>query len=225
MTSNLIIEIVKLKNEGLTIKQISDELNLSFGKVQYHWNKYRKNKNEGSLSSTNYNEQKNQEPIADLVQYRGHQLNIDQCKLMVQSPTTLFGYWQISQMKKNLVEHHLNGKWVELQKKIRIYDITAIIFNGHNAHRYHDFFISESCNEWFFNHLKSNRTYCIDVGVVTREKNFFSVLRSNPIDTPRVSQCETGLFTNAVSNWKDGQITEPEWLEGFSSYSYYEKIK
>lgn len=151
--------------------------------------------------------------------------SVDECVLMVQSPRTLLCYWELSEFKKRLVMHHLNMEWIDFEKKLRLYDITAIIFDGHNAHRYQDYSLPEQCNQWFFNHLTPNRTYCVDVGFETKKSNFFSILRSNPIDTPRASEHEAGLYTNAVDNWKQGKIENPEWLEGFSSYSYYEKLK
>ncbi len=148
---------------------------------------------------------------------------IDECILMVQSPEILYCYWELSVRKKDLLQHHLNGKWNKFHKKLRLYDITDIYFNGHNAHKYADYLICEQCNEYFLKNLHSNRTYCVDIGVETKDGSFFSLLRSNPIDTPRSTQSEVGHMINSVSNWKEGQYKEPEWLEGFSSYTYYEK--
>lgn len=156
---------------------------------------------------------------------RSNSCTIDECVLMVQSPTTLFCYWSLSDLKRSMVIHHLNREWVTLKKRLRVYDITALFFDGHNAHQYQDYDLPELCNQWFLSHLTPNRTYCVDVGIETKEGFFFSILRSNPIDTPRASEHETGLFTNAVANWKQGKIETPEWLEGFSSYSYYQKLK
>lgn len=221
----MISEIIKLKYNGFSIKQIAFELNVSVGKVHYQWNKYRKNQSKNLLGPHKKNdiyrwpkEEKDNRP-------RHCKNKIDQCTLMVQSPWSLFCYWELSTMKKNALAHHLNDEWCLFEKKIRLYDITAIFFNGHNAHRYQEFSLHEGCKQWFFYHLIPNRTYCVDIGVVTKEGSFFPLLRSNPIDTPRATPFETGLFSEAVLKWKEGKRNEPEWLEGFSSYSYYEKLK
>ncbi|OIJ16737.1 hypothetical protein BKP37_05795 [Anaerobacillus alkalilacustris] len=219
----MIIEIEKVIDDELSIKD--NKVNLSIGNINNGWNKYQKEHIGCKLFFSNdYGEKK------DLFKYGQNseledRRDVDQCVLMVQSPCALFCYWDISKRKKKMIEHHLNGEWSSFEKKLRIYDITAIFFNGHNAHRYQDFSFNEASNQCFFDNLLPNRTYCVDVGVVTRESSFFSLLRSNPVDTPRSSQFETGLFTKAVSNWKEGKRDNPEWLEGFSSYSYYEKVK
>jgi uncharacterized protein len=219
----VIIEIIQYRNDGLTIREIASEMNLPIGKVQYQWNKYRKDQTVASP----YRNQKRGNTIENIKNSTQHSYSdiIDQCVLMVQSTNTLFGYWELSSQKKNAVGHHLNEDWFSLQKKLRLYDITAIFFNGHNAHRYLEYSLPENCKQWFFYHLTPNRTYCVDIGVITKDGSFFPLLRSNPIDTPRSTLFETGLYTKVVSNWKDGKSSEPEWLEGFSSYSYYEKLK
>ncbi|WNF37761.1 DUF4912 domain-containing protein [Bacillaceae bacterium IKA-2] len=221
----MISEIIKLKSIGLTIEEIANELNLSVIKVENRLNKYRKETM--AVPSTNclIDEHKQVLKPESSLTTRPNSCSVDECVLMVQSPKTLFCYWSLSDLKRSMVIHHLNGDWISFQKKLRVYDITALFFDGHNAHRYQDYYLPELCNQWFFSHLTPNRTYCVDVGVETKEGNFFSILRSNPIDTPRASAQETGLFANSVANWKQGKTETPEWLEGFSSYSYYQKLK
>lgn len=147
----------------------------------------------------------------------------DQCILEVQSPWTLYCYWELSDLKKNMVQHHLNNEWSSLKLKLRLYDITALSFNGHNAHGYQDFYTQEGSNQTVFLHVLSNKTYCVDVGFVTSEDYFFVLLRSNQVDTPVALQTETSLITKAVSNWKKDKDDLPSWIDNFSSYSYYEK--
>lgn len=221
----MISEIIKLKNDGLSIKQIATELNIPVGKIQYRWNKHRKEQNEVGSSNVQKKVQTNNQNKKSVAKVRDDHKQTNQCVLMAQSPRTLFCYWKLSSHKINATLHHLNEKCCSLERKIRIYDITAIFFRGDNAHRYQEFSLPINCTDWFFYHLTPNRTYCVDIGVVTKDGNFFPLLRSNPIDTPRSTSYETGLYTNGVSKWKEGRCNEPEWLEGYSSYSYYEKLK
>lgn len=221
---SLISEIIKLKSVGLTNEEIKNVLKLSVKKVEYRLNKYRKESVKLRSSDCIIKKKKQVTKTENSLATTPKSDNVDECVLMVQSPRTLFCYWSISEIKRSMIMHHLNEEWVTFQKKLRVYDITALFFDGHNGHRYQDYYLSEQCNQWFLSHLTPNRTYCVDVGVETKEGNFFSVLRSNPIDTPRASEQEAGLFTNAVANWKQGKTKNPEWLEGFSSYSYYQKL-
>ncbi|WP_217221996.1 DUF4912 domain-containing protein [Desertibacillus haloalkaliphilus] len=145
--------------------------------------------------------------------------------LEAQAPNVLYGYWEVSDGKQQMVEHHFRTKWPQLEKVLRVYDITAITFNGHNAHRSYDIVIPEMTDNWFFHNLDSNCTYCVDFGTKTYEGSFFTILRSNPIDTPRVDQQQCGIHSSAVSKWRQGVQSEPDWLEHFSTYSYYQKLK
>ncbi|OIJ16100.1 hypothetical protein BKP35_03720 [Anaerobacillus arseniciselenatis] len=148
---------------------------------------------------------------------------VDKCVLMTQSPYILYCYWEISNRKKILLEQHLNGKWNNLQKVLRLYDITAIHFNGHNAHRYVDYPLFEHCLEYFLKEVTPHRTYCVDVGVETKSGVFFSIVRSNSAATPKSLQAEVASENHSYSKWIEGQQKAPQWLEGYSSYTYYEK--
>lgn len=217
----MISEIVQLKNNGLSIKQIAEELDTSVGKIQYRWNKYRKAQEE-SVQSENENTVIKKVELKSNAKFENKVY--DHAVLMVQSPTTLFCYWELSEKKRHIIEHQLNQQWSNLEKKIRIYDITAKHFNGHNANRYYDYRIPDVCQQWFFYDLSPNTTFCVDIGVTTNQGNFLSIIRSNAIDTPRLSRDQVGIHSDSVNKWKEGHSNEPEWLEGFSSYSYYEKL-
>lgn len=218
----MISEIVRLRSNGLSIKQIAEELETSVGKVQYRWNKYRRTQEETSGKSGS-----SQQMIKGIttVEHNTKNIAFDQCVLMVQSPSTLYCYWELSKKKRNIIEHQLNNQWCNIEKKLRIYDITGKYFNGHNANRYFDYHVPEICDQWFFYDLSPNTTFCVDLGVTTNEGSFLSVVRSNAIDTPRYSKEQVGMHHESVSKWRDGQLPEPEWLESFSSYSYYQKLK
>ncbi|MCD8502234.1 MAG: DUF4912 domain-containing protein [Bacillaceae bacterium] len=217
----MISEIVRLKRDGLSIKQIAEELDTSIGKVQYRWNKYRQTQEETEVE--NNNKRKACESVAR--EQDSINASIDQCVLMAQSPNTLYCYWELSETKRTMIEHQLNTPWSNIDKKLRIYDITGKYFNGHNANRYFDYSLPEICDQWFLYDLSPNTTFCVDIGVITKEGSFLSLVRSNAIDTPRFTSEANGLHCESVMKWKSGQLSEPEWLEGFSSYSYYQKIK
>nr|WP_283244058.1 DUF4912 domain-containing protein [Bacillus suaedaesalsae] len=144
--------------------------------------------------------------------------------LMVQNSTSIYLYWDLSKTKVQWVETNFQRSFSSMTKYLKIYHITSIMFNGHNAHGEFELPLPEMTNNWFIRDLEPNQTYIAELGVKTDQGHFFTLLRSNPIDTPRNDVNQAGLFTESVHEWKQGQSSSPAWLENFSTYSYYEKL-
>ncbi|MCT8139726.1 DUF4912 domain-containing protein [Anaerobacillus sp. CMMVII] len=214
----MISEILKYQNIGLSIREIASELNLSISTVQYQINKHQQQLEDYCAYSYQKERTDSQANKEDLPFSGWTQSN--QCGLMVQSPHSLFCYWEFSNGKKRSVQLHLNQEWSTLEKKIRLFDITSMTFNGHNAHQFQEYTLPEECRQWFFYHVNPNRTYCVDIGVIVKNGGFFSILRSNSIGTPRAPQND---IVEGELNWVEARSDKPKWIEGFSSYSYYEK--
>ncbi|MDT8861736.1 DUF4912 domain-containing protein [Alkalihalobacillus sp. MEB130] len=210
----LIEQILTLRERGYSFRKIAIELNTTVGKVQYRYQKYRQQQEE--------NEEIEQ---MDMIPSVPSSYERDEFSLLPQSPTTVYAFWEVSASLRQVSEHQTRHRWEELSKCLRVYDCTMIDFNGHNSHRYFDIYIPEMTNNWVIRELEPNRTYIVDFGVQTRQGSFLSLLRSNAIDTPRSSDSINGLHVEAVNQWKSGKCNEPNWLEHFSTYSYYEKIK
>jgi hypothetical protein len=218
----VIQEIIKLRNDGLSFREIAREMNTTVGKVHYRWSKHVKEdldilEDQHELPLNPFNNSKEE--------HRPLSFNQDLMCAMVKNPTTIYLYWELSTIKKDFLEHNFSQEWSYLPKFLKIYDITSIIFNGHNAHREREILLPEMTNNWFAPELEPNRTFIAELGVKTEQGVFFTVLRSNPIDTPRNSPNQIGAFTENVHKWKSGLHSKPSWLENFSTYSYYEKIK
>ncbi|MCA1031744.1 DUF4912 domain-containing protein [Bacillus timonensis] len=145
------------------------------------------------------------------------QNNYDTLNLMVRNPTTLFVHWSISERRINLIEEQFLYEWEKIRKILRLYDITSVNFNGHNAVKTVDIDVSENVNFTFLYNLQPSSSYIIDLGVLLDNNIFFSVLRSNKVVTP---------FSNSyqpVSNyrWTNNDSSMPEWLDYFSTYTCY----
>lgn len=149
----------------------------------------------------------------------------DEMMLLMQGPTVIYAYWELSQELRKAAEHQCRISWETIHKQLRVYDCTMLDFNGHNAHRYVDISLPEMTNNWFIHELDANRTYIVDLGVWTKQGTFLTLLRSNAIDTPRTNSSDKDRYTQAVHQWKEGKTTEPEWLEHYSTYTYYETVK
>ncbi|WP_237563615.1 DUF4912 domain-containing protein [Halalkalibacter okhensis] len=210
----LIEEILALRKKGYSFRKIAIELDTTVGKVQYRYQKHRQQQEENKEI-----DEMNLTPIVPSSYER------DEITLLPQSPSSIYSFWEISSSLKQTIEHQTRLPWHELTKKLRIYDCTLIEFNGHNAHRFFDISLPEMTNNWVVRGLDPNRTFIFDLGIQTRQGSFLSFLRSNAVDTPRNEKATQGLHIDAVNQWKTGTQDEPQWLEHFSTYSYYETVK
>ncbi|WP_088102468.1 DUF4912 domain-containing protein [Halalkalibacter urbisdiaboli] len=215
----MIEQIIALREEGFSFRKIAKELNTTVGKVQYRYQKYQEEQHVEHEELTVVTEECDNECSLPL------SYEHDELTLLSKGPTSVFAFWDTKTSTRNMLEHHCRKAWSELPKCLRIYDVTLIEFNGHNAHRYLDVNIPEMTNNWYFHGLEANRTYIVDFGIYTNDQTFLSILRSNPIDTPRMRSEDGGSRIEAVYQWREGNQHEPQWLEHFSTYSYYESVK
>jgi uncharacterized protein len=214
---NLIEDIVKLKERGLTLQEIAERMNMSLGKVQYRWNKYRQQQSppgENSAPSVELKKENWTMPF----EYK----EANAC-LLPRTPESLYVYWSFSESIKNMAEHHFRTKWEELPDVLKIYDVTDILFYGHNAHRTFEIDLPPMTNNWFLHSLEPDRTYIADIGTRTFDGSFFTLLRTNPAETGAAEMSSS--YDEKIERWKQQDITQPEWLENFSTYSYYQKIR
>jgi hypothetical protein len=117
--------------------------------------------------------------------------------ILPRDPICIFAYWSISgefldKLKKQYGEQNFeNSKLV-----VRVYDTTDINFDGSNANRYFDVFVTPESSSWYINVGEFNRCWCADIGYLTQDGKFIYIARSNKIDMPRYG----------VSN-----ITDEQW--------------
>ncbi|KMK75992.1 hypothetical protein AB990_12175 [Alkalihalobacillus pseudalcaliphilus] len=222
----MIDQIVDLRAKGYSFKRIAEHLNTTVGKVQYRYQKYKAQanaENQDLKSTKSFNEQEQYERKS--VHHPALRYNVDSVQLLPVDPSRIHCMWDIQESTEKMAEHLFRKEWADFDKSLVVYDVTAIHFDGHNAHQSQCISLPEMTNNWMLTNLKPNRTYIVDIGICNENHQFFSLVRSNPIDTPRYKQGEVGLHQQAVMKWQKGESTEPEWLEHFSTYSYYESLK
>lgn len=118
--------------------------------------------------------------------------------LLVRDPWWLHAYWEINKDKEEELRRKLGEDVYHRSKYIlRVYDITDIDFNGKNAHSYFDIEIMGGADNWYIEVGKPNRTWCVDLGLLTPGKEFYLICRSNIVRTPRFGMSE---------------ITDEEWM-------------
>jgi hypothetical protein len=103
--------------------------------------------------------------------------------LLPRDPWWCFAYWEIGEQTKQELRsiYGENVKYV-----IRVYDVTNVVnFNGKNANKYFDIEINPAANNWYINVGEPNRSWCVDLGLITSDGKFIVITRSNIVTMPR----------------------------------------
>ncbi|MCX8094136.1 MAG: DUF4912 domain-containing protein [Candidatus Goldbacteria bacterium] len=110
--------------------------------------------------------------------------NDNKIVLLARDPYWCYAYWDISPdfMEEKAKEARKSEKY---DLVIRIYDVTDIIFNGTNAHKFVDIKVSGDSNNWYINVWAPDRSYLVDLGFKTSDGRFILIARSNIVTTPR----------------------------------------
>ncbi len=88
-------------------------------------------------------------------------------------------------MKDAIEKKHGKDIWEKSRSVLRVYDVTDINFNGHNAHRVTEISIDFRTGNWYFRVPEQDRHYIGEIGLITRRGKFIALSRSNTIHIPR----------------------------------------
>ncbi len=110
--------------------------------------------------------------------------NDNKIVLLARDPYWCYAYWDISPdfMGEKAKEAGKSGNY---DLVLRVYDVTDIVFNGGNAHKFIDIKVSGDSNNWYINVWASDRSYIVDLGFKTSDGRFILIARSNAVSTPR----------------------------------------
>jgi len=113
--------------------------------------------------------------------------------LLPRDPRWIYAYWEISEASKEKVMRS-QGEDIFSRSSLalRFYDVTDIIFNGSNAHRYFDVNVHSEIGNWYFQVPESGRTYIGDIGLLTKDGRFIALARSNAVSLPSGKISEIG---------------------------------
>jgi len=110
--------------------------------------------------------------------------------LMVRDPEWLFTYWELRQDVIDSARNTLIPLAEGAKTILRVYDVTDIIFNGYNAHKYFDVEVTDGARSWHIHAGEPNRSFCVDIGVLAPDGTFRVLSRSNIVRTPRMDISE-----------------------------------
>jgi hypothetical protein len=150
-------------------------------------------------------------------------LDMDVLNAVCQRDGSLSIHWNISTLSKQLFEECFLTKWKEEILCLIVYDITNVIFNGHNANKWKKVPVERNKNHLFLT-LPSHKTYIVDIVVPLSSSSYYTILRSNTIHLggsgSRVADTD---MPAELSEWQLHPSSSQEWAPLFSTYSCYTK--
>jgi uncharacterized protein len=108
----------------------------------------------------------------------------DTLVLQVRDPWWLYAYWELRADTINTIREKMKEAFASSRRVLRVYDVTAILFDGANAHRFFDIYLPEHAREWYVDVGEPGRSWCADYGLLLPDGTFLTILRSNVIQTP-----------------------------------------
>ena len=148
--------------------------------------------------------------------------------ILVRDPWWIFAYWEIRHDKEESVIGKIKAAGDSPAKYIlRIYDITGINFNGKNAHSYFDIELKGLANSWYINAGSPDKRWVVEIGIVTKKRNFYSLARSNAVRTPRYGmsdKLDAEWMVPEEKYWKTLGLSEG-FIPGKSSLELRKPVK
>ena len=106
----------------------------------------------------------------------------DKIVVMARDPDWAFTYWEVTSETLKSARERAGH---EGNLTLRVYDITGIDFDGKNALSSFDVGVYGRIGSWYIELRRPDHTYCVDLGVLTPQGSFITIVRSNVITTPR----------------------------------------
>lgn len=119
---------------------------------------------------------------------------ITELTLLPVDPYWIYAYWEVTPQTLSDVLSRLGSDTPQARYVLRIYDVTAIEFDGRNAHSFFDLPIELSARNWYINLWSSEKSLVADLGLLLPDGRFFLLARSNGVHTPREG---ASIFTEA----------------------------
>ena len=108
----------------------------------------------------------------------------DRIVLQVRDPWWIHAYWEVKGSTMDRLRNELKDDFLKARRILRVYDVSSIIFNGSNAHRFFDIQIDQLATSWYIDTQGPDKSWCVDYGLLLSDGRFILVLRSNIVHTP-----------------------------------------
>jgi hypothetical protein len=138
--------------------------------------------------------------------------------LLPVDPYWVFAYWEVTpQAISDLISRSGPGA-SEGRSVLRIYDVTAMEFDGTNAHSFFDLPIDLAARNWYINLWSGEKSLVGDLGYLLPDGQFLLLVRSNVVQTPR-----SGVSIFAEARWAE-PFNEHGRLRFYSEEPYYHPV-
>jgi hypothetical protein len=105
---------------------------------------------------------------------------------MVKDPWWLYAYWEIQPSTERSIRSQLLPQEVAgLQTILRVHDVTGVDFPSQPANHSFDIGLSGLATNWFIHVNAPDRSFVVDIGLLTASGRFLLLARSNRVTTPR----------------------------------------
>ncbi|MEK6727481.1 MAG: DUF4912 domain-containing protein [Candidatus Omnitrophota bacterium] len=108
----------------------------------------------------------------------------DKIVLQVRDPWWIYAYWEVKGSTMDRLRNELKDDFLKARRILRVYDVSSIIFDGSNAHRFFDIQIDRHATSWYIDTQGPGRSWCVDYGLKLSDGRFIVILRSNTVHTP-----------------------------------------
>ena len=105
--------------------------------------------------------------------------------LMARDSYWIFAYWEIQQYRVDEAQSFFGDAWDSTRWVLRVHDVTDIIFDGANSHRFFDIEMAAEADNWYIEVPEDDRSYVAEIGIRATDGRFFALARSNAVETPR----------------------------------------
>lgn len=109
----------------------------------------------------------------------------DRIVAMVRDPYWLFVYWEITPQSLRRARGELEGEGADSKLTLRVYDVTGADLTGEHANRLFDVEVAGDADNWYINTGGPERSYRVDIGLLTPRGEYRTIARSNTASTPR----------------------------------------
>lgn len=120
----------------------------------------------------------------DYAQELPFQYEKDRIVLQVRDPRWIHAYWELMHQTLERLKGEFKNDFYRAKHLLRVYDVSQIIFNGSNAHRFFDIEVGEQANNWYIDTAGPGRSWCVDLGLLLADGRFITIVRSNIVHTP-----------------------------------------
>ena len=101
--------------------------------------------------------------------------------LMIRDPYTLFTYWEINDEQINKIKLEIKKRNLSIKNIIiRLYKIGK----DNSLSIFDDYVLDLDMDHYYINDLIPGYKWIIDIGILTNDKSFFSLSKSNVVQTP-----------------------------------------